>query len=289
MWQTSFEAAQRIEELKTGIPAGETTVIRDPKEALERVMKVLSAAKENIFAITSSEGINNIVDNDIFAKQCAKGLKCRLMAPLDLDNLEAAKKLSCRYEVKHVPINFMTQMIVDDRHLFMFKTPPLDNWTTDSGFYMGDTFYTNDPRSIERTAEMMSDAWKRGMDIAQITAQPGMKLPTVEVARSDSVAKLVETMYGNNASSILITENSKPIGVISDKEVLREIVEKQRDPAKTATGDLQFTPLVVLDVAESVTNALRIMKEKGTNRVAVVKNGQLVGMLTEKAISKNKK
>jgi sugar-specific transcriptional regulator TrmB/CBS domain-containing protein len=289
MWQTSFEAAQRIEELKTGIPAGETTVIRDPKEALEKVMKVLNAAKENIFAITSSQGINNIVDNDIFAKQCAKGLKCRLMAPLDLDNLEAAKRLSSRYEVKHVPINFMTQMIVDDKHLFIFKTPPLDDGTSDSGFYMGDTFYTNDPRSIERTAEMMSDAWKRGMDIAQITAQPGMKLPTVEVPSSDSVAKLVETMYGNNASSILITENSKPIGVISDKEVLREIVEKHRDPAKTATGDLQFTPLVVLDVAESVTNALRIMKEKGANRVAVVKNGQLVGMLTEKAISKNKK
>jgi len=285
MWQTAVDASQRIEELKTGIPVGETTVIRDPEEALEKVLKVLSSAKKSIVAITSSQGINNIAENDIFVKHCIKGVKCRLMAPLDLDNLDAAKKLSRYYEVKHVPINFLTMMLIDDKHLFMFKSPPLNDWTSDTLFYMGDTFYTNDPRSIERVAEMLNDAWKRGMEISQITSQPGMKLPTIEVSSADSVTKLVDTMLQNNVSSILITENGNPLGVISDKEILREIVEKHRDPAKTAAKDLEYTPLVVLDEAESVTNALKMMHERGTARIAVIKNGQLVGMLTEKAAS----
>jgi predicted transcriptional regulator len=285
MWQTSVSASQRIEELKTGIPVGETTVIRDPEEALEKVLKVLNSAKESVVAITSSQGVNNIAENDIFAKHCAKGVKYRLMAPLDLDNLDAAKKLSRDYEVKHVPINFFTMMLVDNKHLFMFKSPPLNDWTSDTLFYMGDTFYTNDPRSIERVAEMLDDTWKRGMDISQLTSQPGMKLPTIEVSSTDSVVKLVNKMLQNNLSSILITENGELLGVVSDKEILREIVEKQIDPAKTAAKDLSYTPLVVLDEAESVTNALKIMHERGTSRVAVVKNGQLVGMLTEKAAS----
>ena len=285
MWQTSVDASQRIEELKTGIPVGETTVIRDPEEAWKKVSKVLESAKESIFAITSSQGINNMAENDIFAKHCVKGVKCRLMAPLDLDNLEAAKTLARCYEVKHVPINFLTMMLVDDKNLFMFKSPPLSDWTSDALFYMGDTFYTNDPRSIEKVAEMLNDAWKRGMDISQITSQPGMKLPSVEVSSTDSVAKLVDAILQHNVSSVLITENGTPLGVISDKEILREIVEKQKNPTKTAAKDLQFTPLVVLDEAESVTNALKIMREKGATRVAVVKNGQLVGMLTEKAAS----
>jgi predicted transcriptional regulator len=285
MWQTGVDASQRIEELRTGIPVGETTVIRDPEEAWEKVLKVLESAKESVFAITSSQGINNISENDIFAKYCAKGMKCRLMAPLDLDNLESAKKLARSYEVKHVPINFLTMMLVDDKNLFMFKSPPLSDWTSDALFYMGDTFYTNDPRSIEKVAEMLNDAWKRGMDISQITSQPGMKLPSVEVSSTDSVAKLVDAILQHNVSSILITENGMPLGVISDKEILREIVKKQKNAAKTAAKDLQFTPLVVLDETESVTNALKIMHEKGATRIAAVKNGQLVGMLTEKAIS----
>jgi len=285
MWQTSVDAPQRIEELKTGIPTGETTVIRDPEEAREKVFKVLNSAEESVFAITSSQGINNIAENDIFAKYCVKGVKCRLMAPLDLDNLEAAKKLARCYEVKHVPINFLTMMLVDDKNLFMFKSPPLSDWTSDALFYMGDTFYTNDTRSVERVAEMLNDAWKRGMDITQITSQPGMKLPRVEVSSTDSVSKLVDAMLQHNVSSVLITDNGVPLGVISDKEILREIVEKQKDPAKTAAQDLQFTPLVVLDESESVTNALKVMHRKGATRIAVVKNGQLVGMLTEKVAS----
>ena len=285
MWQTSVVAQQRIEELKTGIPTGETTLIRDPEEAREKVLKVLNSAKESVFAITSSQGINNIAENDIFAKHCVKGVKCRLMAPLDLDNLEAAKKLARCYEVKHVPINFLTMMLVDNKNLFMFKSPPLSDWTSDALFYMGDTFYTNDPRSVERVAEMLNDVWKRGMDIAQITSQPGMRLPRVEASSTDSVAKLVKDMLLHNVSSVLITDNGVPLGVISDKEILREIVENQKDPAKTAAQDLQFTPLVVLDESESVSNALKVMHKKGATRIAIVKHGQLVGMLTEKAVS----
>jgi sugar-specific transcriptional regulator TrmB/CBS domain-containing protein len=285
MWQASMDAPQRIEELKTGIPTGETTVIRDPEEAREKVFKVLNSAKENVLAIISSQGINNIAENDIFAKHCVKGVKCRLMAPLDLDNLEAAKKLARCYEVKHVPINFLTMMLVDNKNLFMFKSPPLSDWTSDALFYMGDTYYTNDLRSVERVAEMLNDTWKRGMDITQITSQPGMKIPSVEVSSTDSVAKLVNDMLQHNVSSVLITDNGVPLGVISDKEILREIVEKNKDPAKTAAQDLQFTPLVVLDESESVTNALKVMHKKGATRIAVVKHGHLIGMLTEKIVS----
>ena len=110
-----------------------------------------------------------------------------------------------------------------------------------------------------------------------------MKLPNIEVSSTDSVAKLVDAMLQNNVSSIILSENSTPLGVISDKEILREIVEKHLDPAKTAAKDLEYTPLVVLNETESMTSALKVMREKGASRIAVVKNGQLVGMLMEKA------
>ena len=285
MWQTAVSAAQRIDELKTGIPIGETVVIKDPDEALAKVVKTLQSAKEDLIAITSSQGINSIVDNDLFAKYCTKGLKCRLMAPLDLDNLEAAKKLSVNYEVKHVPINFLTMLLIDNKHLFMFKSPPLNEWTSEAVFFMGDTFYTNDPKSIERVGEMLNDAYKRGMEIDQITSQPGLSLPTVEVSTTDNISKLVAAMLQNNVTSILVTENGKPAGVISDREILREITEEDKDPRKTLTKELKYTSLLTLDSGESMTDALKAMRKKGATRIAVVKNGQLVGMLTEELAS----
>jgi sugar-specific transcriptional regulator TrmB/CBS domain-containing protein len=281
MWQSAVDAARRIEELKTGIPLGETIVIKDPEEAWAKVARVLEAAKEDVIAITSSQSINSILENDPFAEHRQKNLRFRIMASIDLDNLEAAKKLSRSYEIKHVPINYLTMMIVDNKTLFMFKSPPLNGWTSEFPFFMGDTFYTDDFRTIEKASEMLNDIWKRGVEISEISSQAGMKLPTVQVLGAETVSDLVNKMLQNKVDSVLIAENHKPVGVIADRDLLKEMVENQIDPRKTLIKDLKYTPLVALESGESITDALKTMREKGLKRIAVIKNGQLVGMLTE--------
>jgi CBS domain-containing protein len=113
-----------------------------------------------------------------------------------------------------------------------------------------------------------------------------MKLPSVEIAVSDNVEFLVGEMLKNGVNSVLLVENHKPVGVISDRDVLREIVEKQKDPKKTLASELPFTPLIIMNKADSITNAMKIMREKGLKRIAMVKNGQLVGMITDDAAKK---
>jgi len=208
------------------------------------------------------------------------------MASIDLDNLEPAQKLAKHYEVKHVPISYMIMMLVDNKHLFMFKSPPLSDLGSESAFYFTDTFYSTDPSQVERVSEMLDDIWKRGIDIAEITSQAGTKLPTIEVETCETISCTVDKMLKNNVNSVLITEHNKPLGVINDREILRQIVEDKRDPAKTVASDLKFTPLIMLGSDQSMITAMKIMSEKGIKRAAMVKNGQLIGMLTEEAAKK---
>ncbi len=281
MWQSAVEVTRRIDELRSGIPIGETVVIKDPDEAWAKVMKVLETAKKEVVFITSSQSINSLLESDPFSTYCQKGLTCRIMASIDLDNLKTAMKLSTRYEIKHVPISYLTMMVVDDKHLFMFKKPSLSEMGTKSGFYLVDTFYSNDPSSTERVSEMLSDIWKRGVDISEISSQAGMKMPTVEVSTAETASKLVKMMLQRGVNSIIVTENQKPIGLINDREILKDIVENQKNPEKALVKDLKYTPLIMLNREESMMHALRMMNAQGMKRVAVVKNGQLVGMLTE--------
>jgi len=281
MWHSSVEVSRRVDELKTGIPMGETVVIKDPADAWAKITKVLETAKKDIILIASSQSINNLLENDPFGKYCKKDTKCRIMASIDLDNLETAQKLSVRYQVKHVPISYLTMMIIDNKHLFMFKKPSLNETVNENGFYLVDTFYSNDPSSTERVGEMLNDIWKRGVEISEISSQAGIRMPTVEVSVGETVSKLMNKMLQNGVNSIMVTENQKTIGIINDRELLREIFENQKDPERTLVKDIEYTPLVMLDSDESITSALKLMREKGMKRVAVVKNGQLVGMLTE--------
>jgi CBS domain-containing protein len=203
------------------------------------------------------------------------------MASIDLDNLEPAQKLSANYEIKHVPISYLTMMLVDNKYLFMFKMPPLSDFEIESALSLVDTMYSTDPSQIERVSEMLDDIWKRGIDISEISDQAGTKLPSVEVSTSETVAKLVNKMLQNGVASILITENHQPIGVINDKDILRDIVEENKDPKKTLAKDLNYTPLIILKSDESMISAMKLMGEKGMKRAAMVKNGHLIGMLTE--------
>jgi sugar-specific transcriptional regulator TrmB/CBS domain-containing protein len=286
MWQSGIDASLRIEELKSGIPIGETLVIKSVEEAWNKVTKILDSAKKDIVIITSSQSINRLAEDDPVVKYFKKGLNTRIMASIDLDNLEPAQKLAKEYEVKHVPISYLTMMLVDDKHLFMFKMPPLSDFGTESAFYLADTFYSSDPSQIERVSEMLSDIWKRGIDITEISSQAGTKLPTVEIATTETVAETVSKMLENNVTSVLITERHKPIGVINDRELLREIVDARRDPIKTLAKDINYTPLIILKGDESIITAMKIIGEKGFKRAAMVKNGHLIGMLTEEAAKK---
>jgi sugar-specific transcriptional regulator TrmB/predicted transcriptional regulator len=289
MWQSGVEASRRIDELKSGIPLGETLVIKDPEEAWSRVTEVLESAKKDIVIITTSQSINRLSENDPLINYYKKGLKVQLMASIDLDNLEPAQRLSSRYEIKHVPISYLTMMLVDDKHLFMFKMPPLNDVGTESAFYLPDTFYSSDPSQIERVSEMLSDIWKRGIDISEISNQAGTKLPAIEVSTTDPVTKLVEKVLQNNVTSILITENHKPVGVINDRDLLKEIAEEHKDPNKTLAKNLDYTPLIILQGDESMITAMKLMEEKGMKRAAMVKNGQLIGMLMESAANAAKR
>jgi sugar-specific transcriptional regulator TrmB len=288
MWQNALDAESRIDELKTGIPAKETLIIRDPEKAWEKITKTLHAAREDVIAITSSQSINTLSENDLFQPHLQKDVQFRIMAPIDLDNLEAAKKLQNQYKIKHVSINYLTMMIVDNKSLFMFKAPPLNELTGDSFFYLTDTYYSTDPKSIERVSEMLTDTWKRGTEIPDISSQAGMEMPKIQVFSTATLSEIVNAMLKNNVNSVLMTDNQKIIGIISDKDLLREIVQNQNDPEKTFAKNIGYTPIVTLDDSSSITNILDNMRTNKIKRTAVIKNGQLVGMLTEEFANKNK-
>lgn len=140
---------------------------------------------------------------------------------------------------------------------------------------------TSDSSQIERVSEMLNDIWKRGIEISEISSQAGTKLPLVEVTTTDTVTKIVAKMLQNSVTSVLITENKQPIGVVNDKDILWDIVEGNKDPKKTLAKNLNFTPLIILQGNESMVTAMKTMEEKGIKRAAMVKNGQLIGMLKE--------
>ena len=106
----------------------------------------------------------------------------------------------------------------------------------------------------------------------------------IMVSTTETLSDIVNAMLQNNVNSVMITENKKTVGIISDRDLLKEIVENQREPKKTLVKNFPYTPLVILEGNTSMTTILNDMREKRISRVAVMKNGQLIGMLNEDSV-----
>ena len=279
IWRNAVNVDDRINELETGTPLEETLVIKKPVDTQTKIENIFDITNDQIVMITSSVGINKISESSMFKECLQQGIKLRIMAPIDLDNLGAAKELSKHHEIRHVSINYLTMLIADGKHLFIFKAPPLEE-EIDSPFYFGETFYTNDPKYLERTNELLKDIWKRGTAISEIGSTGSMGTPVVEVSDSTFVPEIVDVMLKNNVRSVLVNKNNTIIGIIDQKDILDKVLRANRNPNSTCANEIMSTPILTIDSDQSLITALKTIKEKHIPRLAVMKNGKLIAMLS---------
>ncbi|MEM2911841.1 MAG: helix-turn-helix domain-containing protein [Candidatus Bathyarchaeia archaeon] len=279
IWRNAVNAEDRVNELETGKPPEETTIIKEPADAQAKIKSVLDAANNEIILISSSIGINKIADSAQFKKCSERGVKIRIMAPIDLENLEAAQKLSAFCEVKHVSISYLAMMIVDNKHFFMFKTPPLEEQSLQSPFYLHNTFYTNDQKHVERAREILDAIWKRGTLISEIGSSK-LAGTSIEVSSSSTILEVVDTMLKTGVNSVLVCKDNNILGVIDQKDILEKVLKAQKDPKTIIAKEIMSMPVLTINSDEPLIDALKTMREKGIPRLAVFKEGKLIAVLT---------
>jgi CBS domain-containing protein len=76
-------------------------------------------------------------------------------------------------------------------------------------------------------------------------------------------------------------QNSRPLGIVTDRDMVVEVLAMGIDPSKLAVGDLMTGPIVTVNAAEGVPETIKLMQDKGVRRVVVVDDaGALVGIVS---------
>jgi len=96
-----------------------------------------------------------------------------------------------------------------------------------------------------------------------------MRSPPVTALFSDSVSYVTEKMISNNIGAIIIISGGKPSGIITERDIVEKIVRTRRDPDKTRAMEIMSTPLLTIEADKSIAEALKMMRDKETRRLAV--------------------
>jgi len=117
-----------------------------------------------------------------------------------------------------------------------------------------------------------------------VSIETVMRSPPVTALFSDSVSYIAEKMISNNIGAIIIISGGKPSGIITERDIVEKIVRPRRDPDKTRAMEIMSSPLLTIEAGKSIEDALKIMRDKKIRRLAVTRDGRLVGIVTERRL-----
>ena len=100
------------------------------------------------------------------------------------------------------------------------------------------------------------------------------------VKRDATVAEAVAAMTSNNTGLVVVVEDGRLVGVFSERDVVRRVVNRGLDPATTRVNDVLTTDLVVGDADSDYQEAMRIMDQANIRHLPVVDKDRLVGMVS---------
>lgn len=106
----------------------------------------------------------------------------------------------------------------------------------------------------------------------------------VIVGRGESTLDAARLMRQHHVGDVLVVEERKgrkePVGIVTDRDLVVEIMAPGLDPAAITVGDIMGPDLVTVRESTGVFEAIQYMRTKGVRRLPVVDahNG-LVGIL----------
>lgn len=86
--------------------------------------------------------------------------------------------------------------------------------------------------------------------------------------------------------AILVCDDGQLVGVITRKTLVSQVVAPGRDPRDTKVGEIAEPPLFTLDASMDLEAAFHALEEHDFERVPVVEDGRLVGILSRTVLQR---
>ena len=108
-----------------------------------------------------------------------------------------------------------------------------------------------------------------------------MSKDVVSISSDQSLASAAQTMADNNISCLVVLKNDNVAGILTETDLLKKATAKKKDFDRIKVSEVMSRPAVSISPDSSVPEASRIAIEKVIKRLPVIKDNQLVGIVTQ--------
>jgi len=107
-----------------------------------------------------------------------------------------------------------------------------------------------------------------------------MVKPVKTIDQEKTAEEAGKLMTKSRRGCLIVTKDRRPVGIVSDSDLIRRIVALNIKSSKVKLKDIMSRPLVAVGPEDDILGAVRKMKKSNIHRLPVVSRGKLVGILS---------
>lgn len=116
---------------------------------------------------------------------------------------------------------------------------------------------------------------------ARLPVKEIMTIDPVTVDINTGISDAAQKMVELNVGSLLVMERNNPVGILTERDMVKKIISNNTIPDSLKLKDVMTTPLITLDADEDIQKAIDLMLKMHIRRIPIVKDKKLVGLVTE--------
>ncbi|MFQ5950713.1 MAG: cyclic nucleotide-binding/CBS domain-containing protein [Candidatus Geothermarchaeales archaeon] len=97
---------------------------------------------------------------------------------------------------------------------------------------------------------------------------------------SSSVKEVARVMGKEHAGSLVVTQDDKVVGIFSERDLHSEVVAEERQPWEALVSEAVSSPVSIMHPDVDTDEAILMMARLGIERLPLLKEGELVGIIT---------
>ncbi len=120
---------------------------------------------------------------------------------------------------------------------------------------------------------------------ADIPVKEVMTRDVCTARKDESLLNASRKMLEYGVGSIIIVEDGKPVGIVTERDILKKVVARNKVPSKVKLEEIMSSPLITIKPTTSLREATDIMRKRGIRRLPIIDDsGNLIGIITDNDI-----
>lgn len=102
----------------------------------------------------------------------------------------------------------------------------------------------------------------------------------ITIEAGATARKAAELMNRHDIGCLIVVNNGNPIGIVTERDMLKRVMLQLRDPKRTRVSYIMSKPLITTAPETDLRDAVGLMNERRIKKLPVVKEGQLIGLIS---------